>query len=499
MEFEDTIETRAQLHSALYEAAELEHTICCQYLFAAFSLKCRPDEGLDALELDRVRDWKSKLLLLARQEMVHLNVICNLLTVVGGEPHLARANFPMPVTHYPLDMYFDLRPFDMETLHRFIQFEQPWAPGTAPPTDSSARADRVRLPVKLSVERQTFAVRVCKVEPEARFDGEPLQCGDEILQIWDKHPLSNTVRERLEQATPDTPVPIEVLTDGRPRKVVAHPAPGWPVIDYESVSDLYSKIEEGLERLSRRRVTPLIVDVDDGQLSNESFDLPEDYVMHDMIFPRIKGMRSAQKALKLIREQGEGPLQQGGHHAVLLQLREEFQQLLDKSGGNFTPARPVVINPRTSAPPGGSLEGLLEGPALKVARLLNYANETMLMMLVRLYADEGQGDPRFARLRDVASRSLMTMVIRPVGELLTEMPAREGSSLRAGATFEIGHRIPMIQDRETAWKMFHERMTTLASWSDELVQTPGVPDRMTYIHKNLELLARNLGEQLKSR
>ena len=38
----------------LCEAAELEHGIMCQYLFAAFSLKQSEDEGLTPEELETV-------------------------------------------------------------------------------------------------------------------------------------------------------------------------------------------------------------------------------------------------------------------------------------------------------------------------------------------------------------------------------------------------------------------------------------------------------------
>ena len=48
------IEHREALIYMLCEAAELEHGIMCQYLFAAFSLKQREDEGLAKGELTAV-------------------------------------------------------------------------------------------------------------------------------------------------------------------------------------------------------------------------------------------------------------------------------------------------------------------------------------------------------------------------------------------------------------------------------------------------------------
>ena len=52
------IEHREALIYMLCQAAEIEHGIMCQYLFAAFSLKQRADEGLDAEELEAVTRWR---------------------------------------------------------------------------------------------------------------------------------------------------------------------------------------------------------------------------------------------------------------------------------------------------------------------------------------------------------------------------------------------------------------------------------------------------------
>src|ERR1700761_429851 len=51
------IEHREALIYMLCEAAELEHGIMCQYLFAAFSLKQTADEGLSAAEAQAVQRW----------------------------------------------------------------------------------------------------------------------------------------------------------------------------------------------------------------------------------------------------------------------------------------------------------------------------------------------------------------------------------------------------------------------------------------------------------
>ena len=53
------IEHREALIYMLCQAAELEHGIMCQYLFAAFSLKQSTDEGLTSEELEAASPTRS--------------------------------------------------------------------------------------------------------------------------------------------------------------------------------------------------------------------------------------------------------------------------------------------------------------------------------------------------------------------------------------------------------------------------------------------------------
>ena len=71
------IEHRESLIYMLCQAAELEHGLMCQYLFAAFSLKQRADEGLTPEELDAVTRWRRMIAHVATQEMLHLALVQN--------------------------------------------------------------------------------------------------------------------------------------------------------------------------------------------------------------------------------------------------------------------------------------------------------------------------------------------------------------------------------------------------------------------------------------
>jgi hypothetical protein len=119
------IEHREALIYMLYEAAELEHGIMCQYLFAAFSLKQREDEGLTANVLEAVRRWRQAIAHVATEEMLHLAFVQNLLSAIGAAPHLARPNLPAPARHYPAGVNLTLVPFGEPALRHFMFLERP--------------------------------------------------------------------------------------------------------------------------------------------------------------------------------------------------------------------------------------------------------------------------------------------------------------------------------------------------------------------------------------
>jgi len=119
------IEHREALIYMLCEAAELEHGIMCQYLYAAFSLKQSVGEGLTASEEEAVRRWRKHIFHIAAQEMLHLSLVQNLLSAIGAAPHLSRPNFPQPASHYPAGVHLTLLPFGDQALRHFMFLERP--------------------------------------------------------------------------------------------------------------------------------------------------------------------------------------------------------------------------------------------------------------------------------------------------------------------------------------------------------------------------------------
>ena len=109
----------------LSEAAQLEHMIMCQYLFAAFSLKQGTDEGLTSEQAEVVDRWRETLNSIAVQEMLHLALVANLSTAIGAAPTFGRPNFPQRSGYFPSPIQLDLLPFGEQALQHFLYLERP--------------------------------------------------------------------------------------------------------------------------------------------------------------------------------------------------------------------------------------------------------------------------------------------------------------------------------------------------------------------------------------
>src|SRR5438874_11950575 len=84
------VEHRKELTYLLCQAAELEHSLMAQYLFAAFSLRSEPGPGLTEAQLDAVEGWRKVILAISAEEMLHWALVQNLLIAVGSAPYVSR-------------------------------------------------------------------------------------------------------------------------------------------------------------------------------------------------------------------------------------------------------------------------------------------------------------------------------------------------------------------------------------------------------------------------
>jgi uncharacterized Fe-S cluster protein YjdI len=117
--------TRDLLIHRLHEAAELEHSLMCCYLYAAFSLRQGEVEGLSPAEAQATQRWRRTLIDVAVEEMAHLAAVWNITSALGGAPRFGRANFPCDPGLLPASVVAKLAPFNEATLQHFVYLERP--------------------------------------------------------------------------------------------------------------------------------------------------------------------------------------------------------------------------------------------------------------------------------------------------------------------------------------------------------------------------------------
>jgi hypothetical protein len=116
---------REHLWWLLAEAAQLEHMIMCQYLYAEFSLKDGTGEGLTGEQAEAVDRWRKTLRGIAVEEMLHLALVANLMAAIGAAPYVGRPNFPQRSGYFPAGVQLDLLPFGEQALRHFLYLERP--------------------------------------------------------------------------------------------------------------------------------------------------------------------------------------------------------------------------------------------------------------------------------------------------------------------------------------------------------------------------------------
>jgi hypothetical protein len=119
------VEDRKELTYLLSQAAELEHGLMCEYLYAAFSLKSTAGPGLREDQLATVESWRKMILTIAAQEMMHWAMVQNLLTAVGSAPYVSRPHMPHQARGYPPGVQVRLLPFGESALEHFVYLERP--------------------------------------------------------------------------------------------------------------------------------------------------------------------------------------------------------------------------------------------------------------------------------------------------------------------------------------------------------------------------------------
>jgi len=185
--------TRERLFYSLCEAAELEHTLMCTYLYAAFSLKCEGD-GLSPAEAEAVSRWRRSIINVAIDEMGHLAAVWNITSALGGVPYFGRDNFPLNVGRMPAGIVVKLAPFSADTLQHFVYLERPHdsdepdGEGFSPERIYSRTGSKVPLLTPMPIDYETVGTFYDTLGRNLRCFTETIGekaafCGDPGLQL----------------------------------------------------------------------------------------------------------------------------------------------------------------------------------------------------------------------------------------------------------------------------------------------------------------------------
>ncbi len=513
------------LSGLLAKAAVGEHLLSMQYLFASFSMKKYLEEfddyhpnpapndprqekinHLRLAQLEAIRRWNARVLFVARQEMTHLAFVQNLYAILGDEPYLFRPNFPVPASAYPFGKPLNLMPFSRHALEIFRYWEKP---------------DTVHLPDPFRLKEVPQAIRELAGEvphPEKAEPTDPEQARYEALQYMEK-----LVREK------DAIRPGSVAEAYRP--------------EVKSIEQLYAYI--GL-------FFDLLLDLRFIEGKNLDRIVNEHYGFNIEMEPIVDGKYKdyVQKVIAQIIEEGEGvggvPPPLGSHFWVYQTLLEELNALEAQGEGlPFDPSLPVVFNPTTSTTAahhlvpvpenGQSAEAYTVYPvtnpvAIKAMGLFNDAYNVLINMLFGFFnsysIDQTTGirPPHVNAFFRTSFYPFMTMVIRPLGEMLCRLPAdatyvpdpaHRVPPRTAGPNFffAVGHGPGHEQARKDATKNlqseedFIKRFEDMAGLADELAQDclayhyhmanydqPDARDfdaRFTYLAENFRRIAKN--------
>jgi hypothetical protein len=260
-----TQDDRAHLVGLLRTAAQVEHSLMLSYLYAAFSLRSTPQEfqalpdgqpnQRRAVQFERARDWKLKILRVAVEEMLHLHYVQCLLRALGEPPcfdlpQRDADGWIIPAwrpddsfdagTAQSIGAHISLGPATTHRLASFILFES---------TDSLQHND-IDGPRIVNMFKDLF-----NAESDLHFESILLNVADDNRRQTLKAKLAALYNpEQIGATLGPTPAPDQ-----------PHTAPQT----FQSVGDLYTK---GIEPLYKQAFQQGWVGYSNVMLNNELFD-----------------------------------------------------------------------------------------------------------------------------------------------------------------------------------------------------------------------------------
>lgn len=534
------ITTREELIFALSWAAELEHGLTCIYLFAAFTMKRFLPEGIDEVQQDQIRNWQGTILAVAMQEMEHLGYVCNMLNAIGGAQHFNRPNLPQPASYYSTEGDFTLEAFNVETIKRFMEFEKPASTtdaegvvlGTGLVPDAIQVVDHHTVQDLYNSILKGFQYLDKELGDKLFIGPEDAQLEDsDIVVGYANREFGIDLEKVVDLASAENAIEI-IVEQGE--GIILNQRKGIPLLYQQVVADVkvmkeldFRKKKSGEKLISTgNSLLRTLSKVPARSIDKEMHALLDKYMGKlEKNIEKAKKAISSPKTLHRIRHNMvditvydiEGILLSGftekdSHYMRFWQIYQEMKNI------KYNPSRNVVDNPalRYHADNVNHPINIITHPySFRVLEVFNASYEVMVQMLILIFSFSGITNKERTILINTAFFPLMTMVIRPLSEVLTLLPAfkeQKGfDAPRAGPAFEYYLSIAQLPHVEQGWEYLYERLMQISEATNNL-KTPrtmnqylqpelikNVDQQIATLQKNFARVAENfkIGFDLK--
>lgn len=561
------IQTREELIYALCRAAEVEHGLTCIYLFTAFSMKKFLSEGIDEIQRDKIRDWQGLIFSVARQEMEHLGLVCNLLNAIGGAQHFNRPNLPQPADYYGTINDFALKSFSLETMAEFMNYEKP---ANSDDVYAEVQGDEDQIvPETFKIHDHHTVQELYKtiedgfehLDKKFKAQGQSLFIGPDDAQVDDN--MIDVGFDNKEYGI--TVIKINNLQDVKQAiDIIIEQGEGIVFDDPKRLSSkekkarkLYLLLDQQVQALQAVHPTQknwhkslrqiighcnALLKILEDCLPLFKTDAKGSAIIHsvgstitkqigrlttlqeqDYSAPnRNKALRHQQIAFNAANYEAEG-LMLGLFIEADCHYLKFWEVYMDVKNNKFRAGRNVVDNPMLRRHDDNryskNIHIVSEPYTRKAMALFNAGYETMVQMLILFFTDSGITEAERVMLMRTAFFPLMTMFTRPLGQVLTQLPADKDYAtakkvFRAGPSFEYYSDIALMAHKPPNWIYLHERLVEMAQLCEKLTKIPKplarflknegqlkeVDHQMHYLHTNLVRMAANFanGMNLKT-
>jgi hypothetical protein len=428
-------------------AAEIEHGLMVEYLYAAYSLG---GDQVPAGERERVQGWRDTILTVAREEMGHLLCVQNLLILLGGPLNFEREDYPWDTPFYPFP--FTLEPVTLESIACYVFAEMPL---------EIPRGERARETYRHFMKHDKAKIQ--RIVDQRSAQDQPHRVGeiyDAILTL-----IQN------EDRVPDT------CFDGSTYQFQA----SW--------DDWARRYGHPPRRLDA-----------EGSLEDDQPDRSGGHVIVGRAATRTQAVR----LLQAVSGQGEAPhlgrgeAEEPSHFDRFLGVYQGLEQI-----AGYTPARDVPKNPTTITPEGKPTFALApsaaESPALLTAirastagqessfisskrsqlwaHLFNVRYRMLLSYLAHTFRLARAGSPGVPDVRAAAMhRAFGEMYnLKTIAGILMRLPLSDAAPLPgeprfAGPTFEMPYTVRLPFADADCWRLHKDLLQSAADLSGKLIE-----------------------------